>query len=51
MRLLQERRFIGSWKKIKLVFFVTKKYDMIIMKKIYGTDDGESPCFFYWRTI
>ena len=23
---------------------------MIIMKKVYGTDDGESPCFFYWRT-
>lgn len=20
------------------------------MKKVYGTDDGESPCFFYWRT-
>ena len=19
------------------------------MKKVYGTDDGESPCFFYWR--
>ena len=19
------------------------------MKKVHGTDDGESPCFFYWR--
>ena len=19
------------------------------MKKVYGTDDGKSPCFFYWR--
>ena len=28
-----------------------EKFDKVIMKKVYGTDDGKSPCFFYWRTI
>ena len=51
MRIPRKKRFTGLWKKNKLVPFVTKKFDKVIMKKVYGTDDGESPCFFYWRTI